>query len=92
LIQRYKCDECSHRFVLDDGFPAYTNVVKKVFRYNTHLKQFNAMQGERFNYKIERLYNSIIEKTKIFREFKILESVKDLMKGYEIFYNFIRIH
>lgn len=87
------------RIVTTDGFPAYTNIVKKVFGYDKHLRQFNvehnqvnARRGEGFNYKIERLHNSIRERTKVFREFKRLESAKDLMKGYEIFYNFIRVH
>ena len=69
-----------------------------MFGYDKHLKQFNvehnqinASAGEGFNYKIERLHNSIRERTKVFREFKRLESAKALMKGYEIFYNHLAL-
>jgi len=99
VIKKAKDKTSQIKIVTTDGFPAYTNVVKKVFGYNKHLKRFNvehnsvnARQGEGFNYKIERLHNSIRERTKVFREFKRLESARALMKGYEIFYNFIRVH
>jgi transposase-like protein len=45
-----------------------------------------------FNWKIERLHENIRERTKIMRQFKSLESAKAIMKGWEIFYNFIRKH
>ncbi len=45
-----------------------------------------------FNHKIERLHNSIRERTKIFRGFGALESARMIMKGYEIYYNFCRKH
>jgi transposase-like protein len=42
---------------------------------------------------IERLHNSIRERTKTFRGFHgSVESARSIMKGYEIFYNFIRKH
>ena len=51
-----------------------------------------ASKGEGFNHKIERLHNSVRERTKIFRGFGSLESAKAIMKGYEIYYNFLRKH
>ena len=99
VLSKAKDKTSNIKMVTTDGFPAYTNVVKKVFGYNNHLHKFNvkhnqvnARQGQGFNHKIERLHNSIRERTKVFREFKRLESAKALMKGYEIFYNFIRVH
>ena len=42
---------------------------------------------------IERLHNSIRERTKIFRGFHgSVESADSILKGYAIFYNFIREH
>lgn len=85
--------------VTTDGFKLYTNIVKKSFGYDNKLRRYriehnivNASRGEGFNCPIERLHNSIRERTKIFREFKSLEGAKAIMKGYEIFYNFIRKH
>jgi len=51
----------------------------------------NASKGKGFNLHIERLHNSIRERTKTFREFhRDIESANSIMKGYSIFYNFIR--
>ena len=42
---------------------------------------------------IERMHNSIRERTKVFRGFHgSVESAEMIMKGYEIYYNFIRKH
>ncbi|MEM2918866.1 MAG: hypothetical protein QXY62_05155, partial [Candidatus Altiarchaeota archaeon] len=44
-------------------------------------------------HKIERLHNTIRDRTKIMRGFHgSLESAKAIMKGFEIYYNFIRKH
>ena len=83
------------RSVTTDGFYGYPKQIKKTF--NTYKKKINhirvnASKGEGFNHKIERLHNSIRERTKIMRHFNTLESARAIMKGYEIFYNFCRKH
>jgi len=82
-----------------DGFTAYSKVVKSVFGYNKTLKQFNVihnkvtqLKNEGFNHKVERMHSNIRERTKVFRGFGSLEGANALMKGYEVFYNFIRKH
>ena len=46
-----------------------------------------------FNHLIERLHNSIRERTKTMRGFHgSMFSASAIMKGYEIYYNFIRKH
>ena len=87
------------RVVTTDGFLLYREIVKKSFGYNLQEHKYNiehnvvnASQGEGFNHKIERLHNSIRERTKTFRGFKNLKSANAIMKGYAIFYNFIRKH
>jgi len=86
--------------ITTDGLTAYENVVKKTWGYDnkkgkykiTHNK-VNASKGEGFNLFIEGLHNSIRERTKTFRGFHgSVESAEAIMKGYEIFYNFIRKH
>jgi len=53
----------------------------------------NASQGEGFNIYIERLHNSLRQRTESFRGFHgSLESANSIMKGLVIFYNFIRKH
>ena len=81
--------------VTTDGYMAYRKVVGKTFRAyqkNVHHTIIQALKGEGFVHKIERLHNSIRERTKIMRGFKALHSAKAIMKGWEIFYNFIRVH
>lgn len=87
------------KIVTTDGFLAYKNIVKKTFGFNNKLRKnnvehnvVNASKGEGFNYKIERLHNSIRHRTKTFRGFHAFGSAQAIMKGYEIYYNFIRKH
>ena len=88
------------KIVTSDGLLAYPNAIKKVYGFsnkthklNVYHNQVNASKGEGFNIMIERLHNSIRERTKIFRGFHgSVESANAIMKGYEIFYNFIRKH
>lgn len=65
---------------------------KKKLRYQVIHNKVIASKGEGFNYPIERLHNNIRARTKTFRGFKNLESANAIMKGFEIYYNFIRKH
>ena len=79
-----------------DGLLAYPEALRKEYDYNKCRKKFlhkvTKSTDKAFNWKIERLHNNIRERTKIMRQFKSLESAKDIMKGYEIYYNFCRKH
>jgi len=58
-----------------------------------HVQNFFSEKDEVFNHPIERLHNSIRERTKVMRGFHgCMESASIIMKGYEIYYNFIRKH
>jgi len=83
-----------------DGFTTYEKIVKRVFGYNNSLKRHNvfhnkvtALKGEGFNIMIERLHNNLRNRTKTFRGFHgSIESANSIMKGLEIYYNFITKH
>lgn len=82
-----------------DGYTAYEDAIKKIFGYNNKLGKFNVfhnrvtqLKGEGFNHKIERMHNNIRQRTKIFRGFKNLNSANAIMKGFEVYYNFIMKH
>ena len=83
-----------------DGYTAYEDVVKKTFGYNNKLGKHNvfhnkvtASKREGFNIMIERLHNNIRQRTKTFRGFHgSVESANSIMKGWEIYYNFITKH
>ena len=88
--------------VTTDGLLAYPKAIQKTFmlKEKTNTKrdgvehnQVNASAGEGFNIMIERLHNNIRQRTKTFRGFHgSVKSANAIMKGYEIFYNFIRKH
>jgi len=82
-----------------DGLMTYPAVIKKVFGYKRlrtkeiiH-NQVNASKGEGFNIYIERVHNTIRQRTEGFRGFHgSIESANSIMKGLTIFYNYIRKH
>jgi len=88
--------------VTSDGLLAYPKAVHKSFtiKEKSNTKQFgvkhnvvNASRGEGFNIMIERLHNNIRQRTKTFRGFHgSIDSANAIMKGYEIYYNFITKH
>ncbi len=88
------------KIVTTDGFLAYRNVVNQTFGYSLKLGRYtvfhnvvNASQGEGFNYPIERLHNNIRARTKVMRGFHgSVESARAILKGIEIYYNFITKH
>ena len=86
--------------ITTDGFLAYKKVVNKTWGYDLRLRKYKinhkvvtASAGQGFNHKIERMHNSIRQLTQNFRGFHgSLDSAKSIMKGYEVYYNFIRKH
>ncbi|MGC9309446.1 MAG: hypothetical protein ACP5D2_02000 [Candidatus Nanoarchaeia archaeon] len=88
------------KVVTSDRLLAYPKTIRKVWRFsnkthkvNVENNQVNASKRKGFNIMIERLHNSIRERTKTFRGFhRSVESANAIMKSYEIFYNFIRKH
>jgi transposase-like protein len=86
------------KVVTTDGLLGYPRVLRKTFglygiKSRSKITHNVVIADENgFNHKIERLHNSIRERTKTFRGFGSLEGAKAIMKGYEIFYNFMRKH
>jgi transposase-like protein len=88
------------KIVTTDGLRGYPRMLKKSFGLKTHWNHKSpiihnvVIASERgFNHYIERLHNSIRERTKVMRGFHgCMESASAIMKGYEIYYNFIRKH
>ena len=71
-----------------DGLLTYPDIIKKVFGYYSLKKRevihnrVNASQGEGFNIYIERLHNSLRQRTESFRGFHgSIESANAIMKG-----------
>ena len=100
VLEKVKSKTNNIKIVTTDGFSAYRKSVKKVFGYNNKLGKHNvkhnivtASHGEGFNIWVERLHNSIRQRTYGFRGLHgSIESAYSIMKGIEIYYNFIRKH
>ena len=89
------------KMMTTDGWNAYENTIKKVFGYNQHIQKFNVIHNRvvvsdeqgNFNYPIERLHNNARARTKVMRGFHgSISSANAIMKGFEIYYNFINKH
>mgnify|MGYP001574487283 FL=1 len=90
----------SIKVVTTDALQGYPEVLRKTFGLHNSYTQnpriiHNVVKADvrGFNHKIERLHNTIRDRTKIMRGFHgSLESAKAIMKGMEIYYNYIRKH
>jgi len=88
------------KIITTDGLRGYPGMLKKSFGLKTYWNHKSpivhnvVIASERgFNHPIERLHNSIRERTKVMRGFHgSMFSASAIMKGYEIYYNFIRKH
>ena len=85
--------------ITTDGLAGYPQILRKTFGLNkrqakTKIIHNVVIADERgFNHKIERLHNNVRARTKVFRGFHgSLYSAQSIMKGYEVYYNFIREH
>ncbi len=86
--------------ITTDGLTTYENIVKKTFGYDNRLGKYKInhnvvtqSKGEGFNIWVERLHNTIRQRTQNFRGLHgSIESAYILMKGLEIYYNFIKKH
>lgn len=88
------------KVISTDGLVGYPRVIKKTFGYNPHatrnpkvIHQVIKSDSGGFNYKIERFHNTLRERTKVMRGFHgCITSAQTLLKGFEIYYNWIRNH
>ena len=89
------------KMMTTDGWNAYENTIKKVFGYNNKIGKFNVFHNRvvsikdegNFNHPIERVHNNARARTKVMRGFHgSISSANAIMKGFEIYYNFINKH
>jgi len=86
--------------ITTDGFNAYEKAVKRTYGYNKHTGKYNVQhkvvtqsKNEGFNIWVERMHNSIRQRTTGFRGLHgSVESACAIMKSIEIYYNFIKKH
>ena len=92
--------ESQVKVITSDGWLAYPDAIKKVYGFSNKTHSVNvahnivtASKGDGFNYPIERLHNNLRARTKTMRGFHgSVESANAILKGFEIYYNFITKH
>ncbi len=91
--------ENQFRVITTDGYKLYPKVIRLAFGENNIRRglvrhnKVTQLKKEGFNHKVERMHSSIRHRTKTFRGFHgSINSANAIMKGYEIYYNFIRKH
>jgi len=104
LIKFYKQVKVKSRgqtkVICTDGLVSYPRVLRKTWGLNKHatrnpkvIHKITIGSSGSFNYKIERFHNTLRERTKIMRGFHgCVSSAQTLLKGFEIYYNYIREH
>ncbi len=88
------------KIIQTDGLTAYDKIVKKTWGYDNKIGEYKIehrvktqLKGEGFNIWVERLHNSIRQRTQNFRGLHgSVESAYALFKGMQIFYNFVDKH
>lgn len=88
------------KIIQTDGLTVYDNIVKKTWGYDNTIRNYKIehrvktqLKGEGFNIWVERLHNSIRQRSQNFRGLHgSVESAYALFKGMQIFYNFIDKH
>ena len=92
-MTKIKCINCQSNNVIKRGIRK-TFSTHKTYKKNPRVQHNIVRADERgFNHKIERLHNTLRDRTKIMRGFHgSMESARAIMKGMEIYYNFVRKH
>lgn len=80
--------------LINDGLPAYNDAYKKEFRTlkkprTEHVRHIK-LKGDMNNNKMERLNGEIRDREKVMRGLKKHDT--PILKGYQIFHNYIRPH
>lgn len=82
--------------IITDGAPNFRKAIRKTYWQNpskdlmpVHIKNIT-LKGERNNNKMERLNGEMRDREKVMRGLKIEDS--PVLKGYQIFHNFVRTH
>ena len=92
------------KMISTDGLMGYPRVIKKTFsmkmakggkiaKTSKIIHQVIKSDSGNFNYKIERFHNTLRARTKVMRGFHgCISSAQTILKGFEIYYNWIRNH
>lgn len=99
-----KVGDSEVKVISTDGLVAYPRTIKKTFGMKLYhggkpastskvIHQIIKSDSGKFNYKVERFHNTLRERTKVMRGFHgCITSAQTLLKGFEIYYNWIRNH
>ena len=100
VLSKIKEKSVNVKIIQTDGLTAYNKIVKRTWGYDNKKGKYKIehriktqLKGEGFNIWVERLHNSIRQRTQNFRGLHgSVKSANALFKGIQIFYNFIDKH
>ncbi len=93
LLEGYRVAGKAPAQVITDGLPSYSSAMIDSLR----MKGTKHIRKPRFvdltnNNRIERLHGSMKDRTKVMRAFDSDATAQQTMKGFQVYYNFIRPH
>jgi len=74
---------------ITDGLPTYSVTAKRIFPNVVHTRHIT-LRGDRNNNKMERMNGEIRDREKTMKGLK--KKHTDILKGYQLFHNYIRPH
>jgi transposase-like protein len=83
------------RVIFSDGLDSYTGAYDPVSIDNVGKVVHIANVGIRShmgNHRVERLHNTMREPEKVMRHLKRAQSAEKILKGFRVYYNFVRPH
>jgi len=93
LMMKMRNNRVHPRQIVTDQLGSYSPAIVKVFGNSTmHIRNPSIRNVHSSNNVIERYHNTFRERDKIIRGFKSNKTAQNLIDGYRLYYNFIRIH
>jgi putative transposase len=77
------------KIFITDGLPTYKTNTRRIFPEAKHIRHIT-LKGQPHNNKMERMNGEVRDREKTMRGLKKTDS--DILKGYQIFHNYIRPH
>jgi putative transposase len=90
FIQARRIMKKQPKTFITDGLPTYSVTAKKVFPKANHIRKIGFDRTVHNNNKMERFNGEIRDREKTMRGLKTTETA--ILKGYQLFHNFIRPH
>jgi transposase-like protein len=80
------------RIIFSDGLDSYTGAYKPTGKEQVAHIANVGIRSHMGNHRVERLHNTMREREKVMRHLKRAQSAEKILKGFRVYYNFVRPH